>query len=245
MSVLVVTPTTGSKDVVDAIHSVLNQTIEVEHLLVCDGDEFKQDVQHIVDKVIEHPRVKACYLPYNTGSNGFYGHRIMAAFGHLVNHDYIFFLDQDNWYDPDHVESLVTECKKYNFEWAYSLRKVFTKEKEYVCDDNCESLGRWPIWLSTEEKPGYLIDSSSYCFTRPFLTMVGHLWHWGWGGDRRFYSIVKEQIQHKNYGCSNKYTLNYRLGGNEGSVQQDFFLQGNEVMNKKYQGNFPWNQQVK
>ena len=118
-------------------------------------------------------------------------------------------------------------------------------DKQLVCNDNCESLGRWPVWVSTPEQPGYLIDSSSYCFSRNFLIMTGHLWHWGWGGDRRFYSIVRDQIGHKNYGCTGQYTLNYRLGGNEGSVNKEFFIQGNAHMAQRYPDSFPWAQQIK
>jgi GT2 family glycosyltransferase len=243
--ICVVTPTTGAPELEDAIRSVINQTIPVDHLVVCDGNQFKGKVDFIINKLVEHPSVTTCYLPFNTGADGFYGHRIFAAIGHLLPHDYILFLDQDNWFDNNHVESLVEECEKYNFEWSYSLRKIYDKDKQFICEDNCESLGRWPIWVSQPETPSYLIDSSSYCFSRSFLIMTGHLWHWGWGGDRRFYSIVKDHIQHKNYGCTGKHTLNYRLGGNEGSVQGEFFLQGNQIMSKQYQDKFPWKQQIR
>lgn len=239
---IVITPTTGAPEVVDAINSVLDQTIEVDHLLVCDGEQYKDKVETIVNKTIEHPRVKACYLPYNTGGNGFYGHRIMAAFSHLVDHDYILFLDQDNWYAPNHVETLIDEITKYKFEWSYSLRKVFDKDKNFVCDDDCESLGRWPVWCNND---AYLIDSSSYCFTKNFIRMTGHIWDFGWGADRRFYTIVKDQIKHNNYGCTGLTTLNYRLGGNEGSVTGDFFIEGNRKMEEKYAGKYPWRQQIK
>jgi hypothetical protein len=47
-------------------------------------------------------------------------------------------------------------------------------------------------------------------------------------------------MQHKNYGSNNKHTLNYRLGGNEGSVTDGFFFEGNRQMNKKYDGVYPW-----
>lgn len=243
MKTLVITPSTGSEELVDAINSVLNQTVDVEHLIVCDGVEFKDKVKHIVDKVIENPRVTACYLPYNTGGNGYYGHRIMAAFGHLVHHDYILFLDQDNWYEPNHVESMVEEIEKYKFDWTYSLRKIYDKDRNYVTDDNCESLGRWPVWVNEQ---AYLIDSSSYCFKNSFLRMVGHIWDFGWGADRRFYTIVKEEIKHNNYSCTGKHTLCYRLGGNEGSVQKEFFIEGNEKMLHKYQSadKMPWHQQL-
>ena len=236
-NILVITPTTGSIELVDAIHSVQDQTIPVDHLVVCDGNKFKEQTKHIVNKICEGSGAEACYLPYNTGGGGFYGHRIMAAFSHLVNHEYVLFLDQDNWFEPNHVESLVSEIKQFNLDWAYSLRKIHNKDKTYICDDNCESLGRWPVWVNEE---AYLIDSSSYCFKTDFIRKVGHIWDWGWGADRRFYTILKDQIKHQNYTCTGKHTLCYRVGGNEGSVTGEFFVEGNKKTHEKYNGKFPW-----
>ena len=236
-NILVITPTTGSNELVDAINSVRDQTIEVDHLVVCDGDKFKEQTEHIVNKVCEGSGAQVCYLPFNTGGGGFYGHRIMAAFSHLVNHEYVLFLDQDNWYEPEHAETLVNEIKQFNLDWAYSLRKIFSKEKAYICDDNCESLGRWPVWVNEE---AFLIDSSSYCFKTDFIRKVGHIWDWGWGADRRFYTILKDQIKHQNYTCTGKHTMCYRVGGNEGSVTGEFFVEGNQKTHQKYNGKFPW-----
>lgn len=236
-NILVITPTTGSIELVDAIHSVRDQTIPVDHLVVCDGNKFKEQTKHIVNKICEGSGAEACYLPYNTGGGGFYGHRIMAAFSHLVNHEYVLFLDQDNWFEPNHVESLVSEIKQFNLDWSYSLRKIHNKDKTYICDDNCESLGRWPVWVNEE---AYLIDSSSYCFKTDFIRKVGHIWDWGWGADRRFYTILKDQIKHQNYTCTGKHTLCYRVGGNEGSVTGEFFVEGNKKTHEKYNGKFPW-----
>jgi glycosyltransferase involved in cell wall biosynthesis len=240
-SALVITPTTGAPELVDAVKSVQEQTYKnVKHLVVVDGDQFASATEETLSSLLSQPI--RCVLPFNTGGGGFYGHRIMAAFPHLVNFDYVLFLDQDNWYDPEHVESLVEECERYKFEWSYSLRKVYDKDKKYICDDNCESLGRWPVWVSTPEKQGHLIDSSSYCFSMNFIRLTGHLWDFGWGADRRYYTIVKDEMRHKNYGCTSKHTLNYRLGGNEGSVQAEFFIEGNKKMLEQYQSleHMPW-----
>lgn len=237
MKALVITPTTGAPELVDAIFSVSNQTIDVDHLIVCDGVEFECQTNHIVNKLCEGTKARACYLPYNTGGGGFYGHRIMAAFSHLINHDYVLFLDQDNWLEPNHVETLVNEIERFNLDWAYSLRRIYDKDKNFICDDNCESLGRWPVWVNNN---AYLIDSSSYCFKTEFIRKVGHIWDWGWGADRRFYTALKEQLKHQNYTCTGYHTLCYRLGGNEGSVQKEFFIEGNKVSLMKYNGEFPW-----
>lgn len=234
---IVITPSTGSPELQDAITSVLDQSVEVDHLIVCDGNQFREKVSFIVDKVIEHPRVTACYLPYNTGGNGFYGHRIMAAFSHLINHDYILFLDQDNWYEPDHVKSLIDVIESKGYDWSYSLRKIFNKDKEYLTVDNCESLGRWPVWVNEK---AHLIDSSSYCFKTSFIRKYGHTWDHGWGADRRFYTIIKDHLKHDKYGTNGKHTLCYRLGGNPGSVNAEFFTEGNKKFEQDYNGKFPW-----
>ncbi len=238
MRALVITPTTGAPELEDAIKSVSSQTYtDVDHLVVCDGEKFKVQTDYIVNKVCEGSGAQVCYLPYNTGGDGFYGHRIMAAFSHLVNHDVVLFLDQDNWFEPTHVETLVNEIKMFNLDWAYSLRKIYDKDKTYICDDNCESLGRWPVWVNDE---AFLIDSSSYCFKTDFIRKIGHTWDWGWGADRRFYTIVKESLKHQNYTSTGKHTLCYRLGGNEGSVTGDFFVEGNKKITEKYKGKLPW-----
>ena len=166
--ILVITPTTGADVLMDAIRSVQNQTVHVDHLVVCDGEKFRDQT----NQVIEGTDVQVCYLPFNTGGGGFYGHRIMAGFSHLVNHDYILFLDQDNTFAPDHVESLVDIIKRFKYDWAHSLRTINDKDGNFICEDNCESLGRWPVWVKSDQ---YLIDTSSYCFTKPFLRMVGHI----------------------------------------------------------------------
>jgi len=240
LKALVITPTTGSPELVDAIDSVINQTYkDVNHLIVVDGADysFRTDVTLRDGGIVVGDKIKRTDLPFNTGGNGFYGHRIMAAFSHLVNHDVVLFLDQDNWFEPDHVETMIKEIKQFNLDWTYSLRKIFNKDKTYICDDNCESLGRWPVWVNDQ---AYLIDSSSYCFKTEFIRKIGHLWDHGWGADRRFYTIVKDQLKHQNYTCTGKHTLNYRLGGNEGSVQSEFFEEGNKKTLEKYNNKLPW-----
>ena len=202
-SALVITPTTGASVLKDAIQSVQTQDYDnVEHLIVIDGEKFSKDAYNTISET-NASKLRIAAVPYNTGGEGYYGHRIMAAFSHLCPHDYILFLDQDNWYEPNHVSSLIEEIEKYNYEWVHSLRNIYTDSKEFICKDDCESLGRWPVWVRGDQ---HLVDSSSYCFTNKFLRLVGHIWDHGWGADRRFYMIIKNDMTHKNYGCSSRYT---------------------------------------
>ena len=235
---LVITPTIGSAKVKDAIASVKAQTYEnVEHLIVVDGPEFDEKfVENFEVDYLE--TINRVVLPYNTGhgSQGYYGHRIYAAFAHLVDHDYIFLLDDDNWYAPDHIETLVKVLEQNDF--AYSLRQIYDKDKKYLCDDNCESLGKWPIYFTHDQKEQhYLIDTSSFAFRREFLIKCSQFWHHGWGGDRHFFYAVKD---HCIWDTNGKHTLCYRLDGNPNSVNADFFEQGNNEMEKIYGDKFPW-----
>jgi glycosyltransferase involved in cell wall biosynthesis len=238
-TVTIITPTIGSPKLIDATQSVLNQTYEhITHLVVVDGPQYLEDATKYTCVNKEGRSISHIALsPFNTGGvgGGFYGHRIYAAYPHLINTDYIFLLDEDNWYQPNHVEALVKTLDEGN-QFAYSLREVYDENKNYLCDDNCESLGKWPIWF-THNEPNYLIDTSSFAFTREFLIQVCNHWHWGWGGDRRFYNIVRDSAKHDTSG---KHTLCYRLDGNTNSVKPDFFEQGNEDSYIRYNGKFPW-----
>lgn len=245
-SVTIITPTIGSDKLEDAIQSVQTQTYKsIKHLVVIDGHEYADKARKIISK---YPSVVPMQLPFNTGKDGFYGHRIYAGISHLVVSDYISFLDEDNWYKPNHIETLVESIEsnvidgsidknleKMDFQFAYSLRKIYDANKNYVNDDNCESLGKWPIFF-THDNPQFLVDTSSYLFKREFLINTGHVWHSGWGGDRRYYNAVRD-VPHI---CSGEHTLCYRLDGNPNSVNADFFAQGNEIQSKHYNNKFPW-----
>lgn len=245
-NIVVVTPTIGSKKLVDAVNSVKNQDYKnVQHLLVIDGVEHLHLVNNVIDNISTYPNLNFMTLPYNVGKNGFYGHRVYAAISHLLNCDYIAFLDEDNWYDENHISSLVDLIESdQSYDFVYSLRKIWNNDKSKNVDDCCESLGQWPVWVAPQDQilsPNTLVDTSSYLFKINFLINHGHIWHHGWGADRRFFQYATtypggpKAISNGTW----KHTLNYRLDGNPNSVNMEFFEQGNKKM-KEYYGEYPW-----
>lgn len=244
-SVTVITPTVGSPKLADAVESVQRQTYgNLEHVLVVDGAlEYGYKAREIVEDVgdrnpgLTTRHIRFIDLPYNTGANGFNGQRIYASIPHLVNSDYVFFLDEDNWYEPDHVASLVETIENSKLDWAYSFRKIYSADKKYLADDNCESLGRWPIYF-THDNPQYLIDTSAFAFKREFIQKTCHLWHSGaWGEDRRyFYAVANNSKWDTNY----KHSLCYRVDNNPKSVNGEFFIEGNKKQLEHYKGAYPW-----
>ena len=245
MSATVIIPTTGMPEVRNAIDSVLNQTYEdTVCYLVCDGEQYYNKVKAIVEEYnTKHihkslDKLKVCYLPVNVGANGFYGHRVYAAFTHLINTEYVLYLDQDNWLDKDHVKECVYQIEENNLDWSFSLRKIVDKDGNYLCNDDCESLGKWPMFQGVVHTGTYHIDTNCYCVKTEVATKLCQVWHGGWGQDRVFYTAMTRHFT--NFDCTGKYTVNYRLAGNEGSVRKEFFEFGNEQMKKQYNGVYPW-----
>jgi glycosyltransferase involved in cell wall biosynthesis len=220
--IMVITPTTGKDTLEQAVVSVANQTVETEHLLVLDGCK---------DVDIDYPdNLKAITLPENVGGGGWYGHRVYAAMPLMVNADYILFLDEDNWFEPNHVETMIAKIKSKDLMWSYSLRKIHDEAGEYICDDDCESLGRWPTFYDHTLN---FVDTNCYCFKREYLVGLAHHFYGQWGADRPFYKAVAKALP--SFGCTGEATVNYRAP----ERLMKMFEEGNAVMKKAYV-NLPW-----
>lgn len=232
MKVAIVTPTIGSKHLKKCIDSVDKQSYEnITHYIFIDGIEHFEAVENIAEGAT---KTKIVALEENVGK-GWYGHRVYAACSFLVNADVIVYLDEDNWIDRTHIETLVNTLNESGAEWAYSLRNIYEVDGTYVCQDNCESLGKWSAYF---DKDVFHIDTSCFAIRRDIAVSVGHAWYGQWGADRQFFHTLKKHFP--NFVCTNQHTVNYRLGGNEGSVKKEFFLNGNKLMSKNYTGDFPW-----
>jgi len=232
-SALIVIPTIGTEKLNKALSGATSQTYtNTEVWSIIDGPEYAERSLQILK---QYPQVKHCILPANTGKNGWYGHRILAAVSFLFDHNYILYCDEDNWFEANHVDTMINTCENNKLQWCHSLRKIYDSNLNYICDDDCESLGRWPIYMSDQHR---LVDTSTYCIKKEIITGLASAWYSGWGGDRRFYSIIDQYAP--NYKCTGQATVCYRLDGNPNSVTSDFFLTGNKIMKTRYPGGFPW-----
>lgn len=234
--VTVITPTTGAPYLRQAIESVKNQTYDnIQHLVVVDGDHPRA-----TPILQEYPHVDLIKLPYSTGKDRFNGHRIYGASIYLARGEYVCFLDEDNWFDPEHIETLMKVINN-KFAWAYSLRKIVDSNGDYVCNDDCESLGKWPSVMNDQD---FFVDVGCFFLPRSIALQTSPIWYRkarepGVPEVDRYLTAVLRQnnLTHQTNGL---YTLNYRAGNTGISVQADFFLKGNEVMKQKYNGSLPW-----
>lgn len=235
-SAVVIVPTTGAKTLEKTIYSLAEQSYQnLTALIIIDGKEHRGKVDKILVDCHTRLNKQVVCLSDNVGANGFYGHRVYAGFSHLINQDYVFFLDQDCWLEPNHIESMVDRLEQTKSDWVYSLRKITDKEGNFLCYDNCESLGKWQAWTET-----YHIDTNCYCLKREVAVAIAGAWHGGWGQDRVVRATLVKYFP--AYECTKQYTVNYRLDGNEGSVTKEFFEHGNYKMTQKYSDKFPWSE---
>jgi len=232
--VTVITPTTGAPCLRQALGSVKNQTYDnIQHLVVVDG----QPKGRVIAR--EYPHIDLIDLPYPTGQDQYNGHRIYGAMTYIAKGDFLCFLDEDNWYEPNHIETLVDVISKGN-KWAYSLRKIVSQDGEYICNDDCESLGKWTSVINDK-----FIDVN--CFMIPRISALGFSPYWYRRARHpqeqpevdRILSPYMMQTQ-TEFDTNGQYTINYRVASRGDSVQAEFFLKGNEVMKKQYNGDLPW-----
>jgi glycosyltransferase involved in cell wall biosynthesis len=235
--VTVVTPTTGAPYLRQAIESVKNQTYDnIQHLVFIDGQPKGRVI------CSEYTGIDVIDLPYPTGTERYNGHRMYGASAYLAKGDFICFLDEDNWLEPNHVESLM-KVMETGVNWAYSLRKITDKDGKYVCNDDCESLGKWTSCINDN-----FVDVGCYFFPKDLALQLSPIWYRKAREpgvsevDRMLMHVLKSN--NTKYDTNGEYTLNYRTGNTQLSVQKEFFLQGNEFMKQKYNGVLPWRKRI-
>jgi glycosyltransferase involved in cell wall biosynthesis len=236
--VAIVTPTIGNETLRKCMESVQSQTYEnLTHYIFLDGENYYHKIYPILFDVVGDRDIKTIQLQENIGK-GWYGHRVYAACSFLVNADIICYLDEDNFYNSNHVSSIVNAIE--GFDWTYSLRNICDKNGNFICEDNCESLGKWSTFFDSNV---FHIDTACFAVRKEVAVRIGHCWYGQWGADRQFFYNIKQHFS--NYSCTLEHTVNYRLDGNDNSVKEEFFIKGNQIQEKKYSSLFPWKKEQK
>ena len=148
------------------------------------------------------------------------------------------FRSEDNYYDPNHIESLVEVLQKPN-DWAFSLRKIVDKDNNYICNDDCESLGKWESCIGD-----FFVDVGCFFLPKLLAIQLSPIWYRKARepGVPEVDRMLTHVLRNNNlkFDTNGQYTLNYRTGNTQLSVQSEFFINGNEMMKKKYNGELPW-----
>lgn len=199
-SVAVITPTIGRESLVDCIESVKNNIknySKIKHYVVFDGVKTNLDLP-------KYDHVVYTFLPFSSGKNGDYGHKIIASFCSLVSEDYVCFLDDDNLFEENHIESLMLLIETKNLKWAFSFRKF--NYKGNIFDDNVESLG--PFRRVYNDQLDRLIDTNCYMINRRVALFIPFYWEHKFGSDRHVARVLMKEFP--DYGCTHLHTVIYK-----------------------------------
>ena len=221
LSVAVVTSTQGRSTITKAIQSVKDQTRKATHYVFIHGAEYSdKTIPHLADDTV------AVHLPRANGGGGYGMAPVFALAPFAITEDVIFYLDDDNWYEPDHIESLVEMIEKHDLGWAYSYRKIVDNEGSFICEDNCESLG---MQLNSDNQ--YLVDNSCYAVRTDVARRHSHAWYVPVISDRSFqHELMRAGL---SVGTTGKHSVNYRLSKDgTGGMTAEKFINNNEWMKK-------------
>jgi glycosyltransferase involved in cell wall biosynthesis len=216
-SIAVIIPTTGDALVREAIASVLAQTApDVRPFIVIDGPRF-QPAFEAATAGLDLGRCHVVTLPVNVGAGGFYGHRVYAAFSHLVDTDLVAYLDQDNRFHPGHLAQL----------------SAALAGGEPLMDDESQSVGPWG-----SAKPYPLVDTNCYLLKTEVAHKVASYFHGGWGQDRVFYAALSQLFP--NFGCSGAFTVDYRTRDDLQPKVVELLTRENAAIRQKFGGRLPF-----
>ncbi|WP_443091774.1 glycosyltransferase family 2 protein [Basfia succiniciproducens] len=237
-TVAVVTSTIGRESLERAIRSVHTQTYPCRHYVFVDGEQFHSSAKAILDK---YPHVIALYLPMNTGANGWFNSYINAAAPFLVKEDILCFLDDDNTYRPNHIQTIV-DCfnAESNLDFAYSLRNFVRPDGAFVVRDDYQSLGRYVhklvsgctynIHVQGKKIPVVcrfskqnLIDVNCMALSLVCARRVANIWcERGYGNDK---AVTDYLLANTKGEMTGRYTVDYTINYRDAFSTYDEFAQ--------------------
>lgn len=189
ISTTIITPTIGTNELEDACISVANQSVQSIHLIVVDGEQFKDRALEIATSVqVENPNTyifKTIVLPFNTGAGNNYGQKIHAGVPSLTITPFFAFLDEDNWLAPDWVRTMQNAMhRNEDAQYATCRRTVTDEEKNIIGLDNRESIGKNEFGYVLYDTNTWIFRSSMALLTT-YIALPYHKGEEGcWGGDR-------------------------------------------------------------
>ena len=238
LSVAIVTVTKGREELEQSIKAIDEQTYPVHNYILTDGIVSYEEYWEMVKKY-RSPNRDIGYWPGRVnrkraeGNSG--GEKLWAAAPNFITEDITIMSADDDWYKPNHVESMVELIQSKNLDWAYCLRSIYSKDGRFLFDDNCESLGEHPVY---DGNPGFA-EGGSIAAKTDVMCAAYQAYNLGlYGVDRHAYWTLKRNFP--NFSGTGLHTNCFRLGGNPNSVSSEFLEYGNEVMRLRYPNKFPW-----
>jgi hypothetical protein len=213
----IVVPTVVRPTLGQAIRSVYAQAFDGRIQILIGIDRWVGEralLDALIAEASSHVAVTVLDLGYSTAQRhgGLYPSRFGGALktilSHAANSRFVAYLDDDNWYAPDHLASMRKAIDGKT--WAFALRHFVDSESgEVLCPDTWESLG--PGLGVHAAGQGGFVDTN--CFLLDKFACDDVLSEWaltrfrgGTGGDRQ----VLARLRGRPWGTNGAHTVFYR-----------------------------------
>jgi hypothetical protein len=216
----VVMTTVVRPTIAQAIRSVYAQQLDGRIQILVGIDRWEGEralLDGLIAECPSHVAVTVLDLGYSTSrrNGGLYpsgfGGALKTILSYAANSRYVAYLDDDNWYAPEHLASLrrAIEGKV----WAYSLRHMVDRATgEYICPDTWESVGP-DRGVYAEAQRGF-VDTNQFLIDAQACYDVFPEWamtrqegsRGGTGGDRQ----VMKRLLDRPWGTNDAHTVYYR-----------------------------------
>ena len=169
----------------------------------------------LVAECPSHVAVTRVDLGYSTSQRhgGVYpsqfGGSLKTLLSYAANSRYVTYLDDDNWYAPDHIATMLAAVKERD--WAFALRHfVDSASGDFLCPDTWESVG--PHRGVYAKAQGGFVDTNCYVIDKILCNDVFPEWAMplyagGTGGDRQ----ILQRLTDRPWGSNGAHTVFYRM----------------------------------
>jgi hypothetical protein len=171
-------------------------------------------LEALVAECPSHMAVTKVDLGYSTSRrNGglypsSYGGALKTILSFAANSRHVAYLDDDNWYEPDHLATLLAAVQ--GKAWAFALRNFIERGSgDLLCPDTWESVG--PDRGVYAKAQGGFVDTNCYVIDTQKCADVFPEWAMtrfagGTGGDRQ----ILARLRSRPWGATGAHTVNYR-----------------------------------
>lgn len=201
-SVTIITPTVGKSTLFKSIQSLDMQDVTYEHILLWDdkreGDFLYPDPKTMkvkspydLDFCANGCRRYSIVVPGTFINGSAFGSSLRSVGLMLSTKPYISFMDDDVWYEKNHLETLLNSVSES--EWAFCKRKIWKNTEnglEYIGIDDFESVGD----SASRKVPYEMVDNNCMIFSRRFGSSGAVLYRetTDYNDDRLMYEFLKK-----------------------------------------------------
>jgi hypothetical protein len=216
--VAVIIPTTLRPSLLRAARSVFRQDLGERFQLLIGIDAALGEpavLEAVKAECPPHVTLTVLDLGYSTSvrHGGFYPNSFSGSLRTILSYaadsQYVTYLDDDDWWEPDHLSSLLEAVD--GRDWAFSYRWLVDRETGWtICRDEWDSIGPWR-GINKDRFGGFccpstlIMNKNSCHFIFPHWSLAAFA---DGGGEDR---LVFDEIKDANWASTGKYSCFYEM----------------------------------